>query len=372
MRAVIREKASGMGRGYTISRLTSRSLWLGLFIGILSSTAGAVELVRWTPPFSYTGKATPINYVPADKATKRWNLCIVFPHIKDAYWQAVNHGMIDEARRLGVALQISEAGGYPNLARQRELVDHCAADSAVDAIILGTVSFNGLSDSVRRASQHKPVLATVNDIANDGLSAKVGAPYYEMGRLIGKYLRERHMDATAPVPIAWFPGPEKAGWVPFVDRGFRDAIRDSRIRIVEVGWGDTDKTVQRNLVQSTLDRHPEIKYLVGNGMMAEAAISVLRERELEGKIGIASTYLTPGVYRGIVRRKILAAPTDSPVVQGRLSIDQAVDILEGRRYEKHVSPVIKLIDQDNLADVAPEESMPPPTFSPQFSYDPRR
>ncbi|MFZ3288672.1 MAG: TMAO reductase system periplasmic protein TorT [Telluria sp.] len=349
-----------------MSRLASVSVWLGLFIGTVASCAGAVELVRWTPPFSYAGKASAIRYVAPDKATQRWNLCIVFPHIKDAYWQAVNYGMLDEARRLAVAVQFSVAGGYPNLERQRELVDNCAADSAVDAIILGTVSFNGLSDSVRRASRRKPVLATVNDIANDGLSAKVGAPYYEMGRLIGAYLRARHNDAGAPVPIAWFPGPQKAGWVPFVDGGFRDAIRGSRISIVTVGWGDTDKTVQRNLVQSTLDRHPGLRYLIGNGMMAEAAISVLRERKLEGKIGIASTYLTPGVYRGIVRRKILAAPTDSPVVQGRLSIDQALAILEGRRYEKHVGPVIKLIDQDNLADVAPEESMPPPTFSPRF------
>lgn len=361
-----------MKRTYRIGRLSLRDACFGLFIGIVSSSASAVELVRWTPPFSYTGTATAISYTPPGKATKRWNLCIVFPHIKDAYWQSVNFGMIDEARRLGVAVQFSEAGGYPHLERQRKLVDNCAANPAVDAIILGTVSFNGLSDTVLRASQRKPVLATVNDIANDGLSAKVGAPYYEMGRLIGKYLHERHRGATASVPIAWFPGPEKAGWVPFVDRGFRDGIRNSRISIVTVAWGDTDKTVQRNLVQTTLDQHPGIKYLVGNGMMAEAAISVLRERQLEGKIGIASTYLTPGVYRGIVRHKILAAPTDSPVVQGRLSIDQAVDILEGRRYEKHVSPAIKVIDQDNLAHVKPEESMPPPTFSPQFGYEPAR
>jgi protein TorT len=44
---------------------------------------------------------------------------------------------------------------------------------------------------------------------------------------------------------------------------------------------------------------------------------------------VLSTYFTPGVYRGIVRGKIMAAPTDSPVLQGRLSVDQAVELLEG-------------------------------------------
>lgn len=357
----------------TPARALRRAKRLGCLLSLALSCAGqahAAELVRWTPPFSYTGQASTFDYPPPAKASKPWRLCAIFPHIKDAYWQAVNYGMIDEARTLGVSLRIAEAGGYPNLERQRELIRECAAMPGIDAIILGTVSFAGLSDTLRQVSRHKHVLATVNDIANEGLSGKVGVPYYEMGYQIGRHVARRHAEATAPVAIAWFPGPQKAGWVPFVDRGFRDAIKGTAISIVTVGWGDTDKTVQRNLVQETLDKHPNVKYLVGNGMMAEAAVSVLRERGLEGRIGIASTYLTPGVYRGIVRGKILASPTDSPVVQARLSVDQAVAILEGRPYEKHMGPVIKVVEQGSLDQVSPDDSMPPPTFTPQFSYDP--
>ncbi len=358
-----------MRLGQFLPRFAWRLGCFGMSLLLAPVPAISVELVRWEPPFSYSGKATPLDLPLPEKATRPWQLCLVFPHIKDAYWQAINYGMIDEARRLGVSLRIFEAGGYPNLDRQRELLRECAAMPQTDAIILGTVSFAGLSDIIKQIGQRKPVLATVNDIANDGLSAKVGVPYYEMGYQIGRYIAERHHDATSPVAIAWFPGPRKAGWVPFVDRGFREAIKGSRISIVSVGWGDTDKTVQRNLVQSTLDRFPQVKYLVGNAMMAEAAVSILRERGIEDRIGIASTYLTPGVYRGIVRRKILASPTDSPVVQARLSIDQAVSILEKRPFEKHMGPQIKIVDQNNLDKVPPDESMRPPTFSPQFSYD---
>lgn len=362
--------------------LSCRLGWCLSLAALCLAPAGAAELVRWTPPFSYTGEASRFDFPPPARASKPWRLCAIFPHIKDAYWQAVNYGMIDEAKTLGVSLRIAEAGGYPNLERQRELIRECAAMPGIDAIILGTVSFAGLSDTLREVSRHKHVLATVNDIANAGLSGKVGVPYYEMGYQIGRHLVRRHRGSaqeapaggsrgsSAPVAIAWFPGPQKAGWVPFVDRGFRDAIKDSAITIVTVGWGDTDKSVQRNLVQETLDRYPQVKYLVGNAMMAEAAVSILRERGLEGRIGIASTYLTPGVYRGIVRGKILASPTDSPVVQARLSIDQAVAILEGHPYEKHMGPQIQVVEQGQLERISPDESMPPPTFTPQFSYDP--
>lgn len=342
------------------------------FLTGVSPSAMATELYRWEPPFSYESSPIPFPYRPSTPPAKPWHLCAVFPHVKDAYWLAVDYGMFAEARRLGVTLHIHEAWSYANLPRQRELLQKCAAMSDVDAIILGSVSFAGLTDIIKTTSRSKPVFATVNDIANDGLSGKVGVPWYDMGHLIGRYLVKQHQNDNTAIPIAWFPGPRAAGWVPFVERGFRDAIQNSPIRIVTTGWGDTDKAVQRNLVQVALENYPQIRYFVGNAMMAEAAVSILREKGLEKKKGILSTYFTPGVYRGIARGKILAAPTDSPVLQGRLSIAQAVDLLEGRDYVKHLGPVIKVIDHAALQSLDLEESISPPTFVPQFEYVPKR
>lgn len=341
-----------------------------LMLCCASSALMATELYRWKPPYSYKGSAIPLSYQPSALPSRTWSLCVVFPHLKDAYWLAVAYGMFEEARRLGVKLRLLEAWGYANLERQRSLLQDCAAMDDVDAIVVGSVSFAGLTDIIKTASRHKPIFATVNDIANAGLSGKVGVPWYDMGHLIGRYLVRLHQNSNTPIPIAWFPGPKAAGWVPFVDQGFRDAIRHSPIRIVTTGWGDTDKSVQRNLVQAALETHPQIRYLVGNAMMAEAAVSILREKGLEQKKGILSTYFTPGVYRGIARHKILAAPTDLPVLQGRLSMAQAVDMLEGRNYIKHLGPVIKVIDHDALQSLDLEESISPPTFSPQFEYHP--
>lgn len=342
-----------------------------LMATILPQRVAATEVVRWDPPFAHDEHATTILYPEALPARRHWSLCIVFPHMKDTYWLGVNYGMVEEARRLGVEMRFLEASGYTHLQRQREQIQECAATDGIDALILGTISFDGLSDLVRETSRRMPVLATINDIANDGISAKVGVSWYDMGRLIGDYLVARDPAKGPPIPIAWFPGPHDAGWVPFVDRGFRAAIRNSRITIAAVEWGDTDKAVQRNLVQSTLDNHPKVRYLVGNALMAEAAISVLRERGLQNKTAIISTYFTPGVYRGILRGRILAAPSDSPVLQGKLSIDQAVNLLEGRTYIKHLGPAIKVIDADNIQNLNLEDSMPPPTFTPQFRYVPK-
>ena len=47
------------------------------------------------------------------------------------------------------------------------------------------------------------------------------------------FLAERHPAGAAGADIAWLPGPQDAGWVDFIDRGFRDAIADSAVRIVD-------------------------------------------------------------------------------------------------------------------------------------------
>ena len=57
------------------------------------------------------------------------------------------------------------------------------------------------------------------------------------------------------------------------------------------------------------------------------------------------------------------------VIQGRIAVDQAVRVLEGKDYIKHVGPKIFVVDQDNINDVPRENILPPEGFSPVFSVN---
>ena len=326
-------------------------------------------LTTWTPAYDYQGTMEPLSYVPAQPASRQWRLCVSYPHLKDAYWLSVNYGMVEEARRLGIEFELVEAGGYPNLERQIQQIEDCVARGA-DALVVGTVSFDGLTPTVAEIAQRIPVIATVNDIADEGITAKTGVSWYEMSAVVARWLATRHPAGSPPVRVAWFPGPEGAGWVHFHDAGFRENIAGSAVTIATTLWGDTGKEIQRTLVQQALDADDQLDYIVGNALMAEAAISVLRERELTGKIPILSTYFTHGVFRGIKRGRIILAPTDAPVVQGRVSLNQAVRILEGRPFVKHAGPEIRVIGSDSVDEERLDQSLAPPTFQPAFRVEP--
>ena len=331
-------------------------------------SATAQTVMRWEPPFGAT-RPTPAEHAPTGPASKPWVLCVVVPHIKDAYWLGVNHGMVDEAKRLRVEVRFAEAGGYSQIAVQRDQIRECANDAKTDALIVGAVDRNVMTPELRKLAARMPVIGTVNAIASEGIAGKVGVDWDEMGRVAGVWLARQAQGAGPPVPVAWFPGPRSVS--EGVDRAFREAIAGSRIVVRTSAWGDTGKAVQRNLLQQVLDENGDLKFVAGNALMAEAAISVLRERGLQDRIGVVSTYFTPAVHRGLLRGRILAAATDAPVLQGRLSVGLAVDLLERRPTPRHFGPVVRTIEPADLETIDIGESLPPPLLMPQFHYRPK-
>ncbi|MBL4740310.1 MAG: TMAO reductase system periplasmic protein TorT [Sneathiella sp.] len=357
------------------TKIISRAVPAGLMVAVLGATnvlaadwyPFPVEV--WSPAFNMESPRTTAEYSPLAKAAKKWNICVSFPHMKDAYWSAVNYGVVDEAKRLGVKMQLVEAGGYTNLSKQISQIEDCVAGGA-DAVIIGAISFDGLNNLVKEVrGKGIPVIDIVNGMSSPELSAKSLVSFGEMGFKAGEYVAKTHPAGGKAVKVAWFPGPPGAGWVEAGNAGFQKAVKGSAIEVVETKYGDTGKETQLKLVEDTLEAHPDIEYVIGTAVTAEAAVGLLRSRGLLGKVKIMSYYFTPGVYQGIKRGQILAAPTDSPVIQGRVAIDQATRILENKDYSKHVGPALYVIDSNNVNSFDRDSSLAADGFKPTFSVN---
>ena len=326
----------------------------------------AVE--SWNPPFDMASPRKSVDYTPLNKASKAWDICVSFPHMKDAYWLGVNYGVASEAKRLGVKMQLVEAGGYTELNTQINQIEDCVAAGA-DAVVIGAISYDGLNNLVAEIrGKGVPVIDIINGMSSPELSAKSLVSFGEMGGKAGEFLAKKHPSGRK-VKAAWFPGPAGAGWVEAGNSGFMAGVAGSAVEVVDTKYGDTGKEAQSALVEDALETYPDLDYIVGTAVTAEAAVPILRARGLTDKVKVVSYYFTPGVDQGIKRKQILAAPTDSTVIQGRIAIDQAVRILEGRDYHKHVGPALYVVTTDNHGDFDPSSTLAPAGFSPVFRVE---
>ena len=323
----------------------------------------------WEPPFNMESPRGQLDYSPVEKAAQKWNICVSFPHMKDAYWLAVAYGVAQEAARTGVKMTLVEAGGYTNLNKQISQIEDCVAGGA-QAVIIGAISNDGLNNLVKEIrGKNIPVIDVINGMSSPDLSAKSLVSFGEMGFKAGEYIAKLHPKGSGKVKVAWFPGPPGAGWVEAGNKGFADAVKDSDIEIVDTKYGDTGKEVQLKLVEDVMEAHPDINYVVGTSPTTEAAVQLLRDRGLQDKIKVLAYYFTPGVYDNIKKGAVVAAPTDSAVIQGRVAIDQAVRILEGKDYTKHVGPKLYVIDSSNIGTFDYPSSLAPADYKPVFTVD---
>ena len=186
-----------------------------------------------------------------------------------------------------------------------------------------------------------------------------------MGYKAGEYIAKLHPKGSAEVKVAWFPGPPGAGWVEAGNKGFLDAIKDSALEVVATKYGDTGKEVQLKLVEDVLAGQPEHqihrRHVADHGGRRAASA---RARSVGQDQGHRLLLHARRLSRTSRRGRIMAAPTDSAVIQGRVAIDQAVRILEGKDYLKHVGPKIYVIDKSNINTFDYASSLAPADFKP--------
>jgi protein TorT len=329
-----------------------------------------VEVDVWNPPFNDQRQREQKLYTPLEKAQKKWRIRVFIPHLKDDYWLGVNYGLINEARRLGISLSIYEAGGYDRLDVQRRQIENAIAENP-DGLIIGSISLDGLNDLVKKASDKGiPVLDLINGISSPHIVARAAVSFWDMGYQAGSYLRRLQENSGQPLKLAWFPGPDGAGWVKAGDAGLRSAIEGSTIEILDSLYGDTGSAVQAKLVEASLSQYADdLDCIMGTAVTAEAAVKILRRRGLTDRIKILSYYYSPGVHRGIRRGDITAAPSDLTVLQARIAVDVIVRILEKRAFFKHVAPRVTVVDRDNIRSWDTSTTLAPRGFRPIFSIN---
>jgi protein TorT len=313
-------------------------------------------------------------YTPLKKASKPWKICALVPHLKDAYWIGIDYGLVQQASKLKIKLQLFEAGSYYEKKKQLSQLTHCLKGD-FDAVLLGTVDPKLLSYYHEPIT--KPVIALVNRIDSPRITTRVGVNWYQMGLNAGQFIKndlatDPVLIAQKQVDVSLLTGPEKQGESDWVDQGILAVLKDSNITISSIRHTDNNRNLYRDQLHNLLDdQSPD--YILGSAVAIEAAIGVIRIKQLENQVKLVSSYLSPGILRGLYRQKIAFSNDDLVVLQGKLAIDVIVNKLEGGSIIGDIGPKIqgivsKELNQHNINSIL-NKSLAPPNFYPIYTVN---
>lgn len=286
------------------------------------------------------------SYQPLARAGQAWRICALLPHARDKYFWGVSWGLTQEAERLGVKLGIYQAGGYDYLPVQRKQFQDCL-DKGADAILLAAISTDGLNDDIAVAARRGvPVIDLITGISSELVAARSLVKYDDAAAAAAQYLLS--LSGKKPVNVAWLPGPKDAGWVKGAEAGMYRSFQQTSVTVQHTGYGPPELGAQMGLIRAAIkakDGGPD--YFLGNAVACEAAANFIRYNpHIASKI--IAFYATEPVVDLIRQGRVLAAASDSPVLQARISVDLAVRVLEKQPYARRVGPAIDMIDAKNV------------------------
>lgn len=320
---------------YTTYFLVACLNFIATFVVVAANTPWPLE--QRYPFNAKLQTSKPVTFHPLSHVQKTWNLCVLVPHLKDAYWIGIDYGLATHAKQLGVSLELFEAGGYYGKAQQLEQLSHCMS-APFDAILLGSVDPLLLNSYQGQIS--KPIIALVNRIDSPLISTRVGVNWYQMGWVAGHYIQQAVLRQSTKTPpqLALLTGPERVGGSAWVEQGVLAALEHSTVTISSIRHADNNRDLYRDQLHHLLNDHiPD--YILGSAVAVEAAVGELQHRGLDS-VQLVSSYLSPATLRGLYRNRVAFSSDDQVVLQGKLAIDITVRELQGAAAYGDIGPKI--------------------------------
>ena len=254
-------------------------------------------------------------------------------------------------------VELKFAAAYDSDERQVQQIDSLVNDG-IDLLIVAPNQVQTISPAIDRAyDKGIPVIVFERKTSSQKYTAFISADNYEMGRVMGEYIVSRLHGQGTVLEIKGLEGSS-----PAIERhnGFMDAIKDaSGIKIVGSLQGDWTEETAYEMTKQWLANNKDVRVDLVFGANDRTAMGARRAMlevttllpHREG-LGDGSLYCgidgLPGENGGIqlVRDSLLDASYIYPT-HGDQIIELAVNILEGKPYDKETLMMSALVTRDN-------------------------
>ena len=247
-------------------------------------------------------------------------------------------------------VELKFAAAYDSDERQVEQIDSLLNDG-IDLLIVAPNQVQTISPAIDRAyDKGIPVIVFERKTSSQKYTAFISADNYEMGRVMGEYIVSRLHGQGTVLEIKGLEGSS-----PAIERhnGFMDAIKDvPGIKVVGSLQGDWTEETAYETTQQWLANNKEVRVDLVFGANDRTAMGARKSLTSARGGGGGTLYCgidgLPGENGGIqlVRDSLLDASYIYPT-HGDQIIELAVNILEGKPYEKETMLMSALVTSDN-------------------------
>lgn len=232
--------------------------------------------------------------------------------------------------------------------RQREQIGDMI-DMGIDLLIVTPVSFEGLTDVLKRARREGVYVVVLDSNVKEEelVDCTIVSDNYNAGVLVGEYFLKQHGQSETIVMTheATKSGRDRV-------QGFLDTVaRNKNIKIVKKIECEGQVETAMPKLQKVIDEGvPFDSVFCLNDLAGVGVVAALDNNQMAGKVGVYGVDASPDAKALIAEGMMQASAAQFPTEIGKRAADVVYRLLQGRNVEKEIHVPVKLITGENVEE----------------------
>ncbi|MGF6952138.1 ribose transport system substrate-binding protein [Neobacillus sp. B4I6] len=282
----------------------------------------------------------------SDSKDKKIKIGLTVGTLSNPFFVAMSKGVEEAGKELGADVFV-ESAEY-DLAKQTSQIENFITKK-VDVILLNAVDTKGIAAAVQQAKDAGIPVIAVDTNADGGVDATVTSDNYQAGKLAGEYVIEQ---LGGKGNIAIIDGPPVSAVTDRI-KGFEDAIKDSKIKIVAKQNGEGNREKALTVMESILQANPSgsIDAVFAINDPEAIGVEIAQEQaDRKDEFFIVGVDGAPEVTEAMAKKgsTIRATSAQSPSDMVKKAVEIGMKVKNGEDVEDLIKVPVKLVTQDKL------------------------
>ncbi|MBT2724094.1 ABC transporter substrate-binding protein [Bacillus sp. ISL-46] len=280
------------------------------------------------------------------KGDKKLTIGLTVGTLANPFFVAMSKGVEEAGKELGADVFV-ESAEY-DLAKQTSQIENFITKK-VDVILLNAVDTKGIAAAVQQAKDAGIPVIAVDTNAEGGVDATVTSDNYQAGKLAGEYVIDQ---LGGKGNIAIIDGPPVSAVTDRI-KGFEEAIKDSKIKIVAKQNGEGNREKALTVMESILQANPSgsIDAVFAINDPEAIGVEIAQEQaDRKDEFFIVGVDGAPEVTEAMAKKgsTIKATSAQSPSEMVKKAVEIGMKVKNGEDVEDLIKVPVKLVTQDKL------------------------